>query len=110
MVQVKERGGGGPGGEGGSRFISRTVKTENPLLRSFFAPKTNGNACYAGRLVFRLSLDAEHRMLYFHLRPKYFLPIPSHCINNNNYYIIYMVPILFSAKRFTMLQKGLDKE
>ena len=32
----------------GSRFISRSVKTENPLPRSFFAPKPNGNACYAG--------------------------------------------------------------
>ena len=32
----------------GSCFISRAVKTENPLARSFFAPKPNGNACYAG--------------------------------------------------------------
>ena len=32
----------------GSRFISRGVKTESPLPWSFFAPKTNGNACYAG--------------------------------------------------------------
>ena len=53
MAQVKERGGGG--GERketlsffGSRFISRSVKTENPLPRSFFAPKPNGNTCYAG--------------------------------------------------------------
>ena len=30
----------------GSRFISRSVKTENPLPRCFFAPKPNGNACY----------------------------------------------------------------
>ena len=36
-----------------SRFISRAVKTEN-LPRSFFAPKPNGNACYAG---YRLRLD-----------------------------------------------------
>ena len=28
----------------GSRFISRSVKTENPLPRSFFAPNPNGNA------------------------------------------------------------------
>ena len=27
-----------------SRFISRAVKTENPLPRSFFAPKPKGNA------------------------------------------------------------------
>ena len=32
----------------GSRFISRAVKTECHLPRSFFAPKPNGNACYAG--------------------------------------------------------------
>ena len=32
----------------GSRFISRAVKTESPLPRYFFAPKPNGNACYAG--------------------------------------------------------------
>ena len=42
MAQVKERGGVG------SRFISRAVKTENPFPRSIFAPKPNGNACYAG--------------------------------------------------------------
>ena len=28
--------------------ISRAVKTENPVPRSFFAPKLNGNACYTG--------------------------------------------------------------
>ena len=32
----------------GSCFISRTAKTKNPVPRSFFAPKPNGNACYAG--------------------------------------------------------------
>ena len=32
----------------GSRFISRAGKTENPFPRYFFAPKPNGNACYAG--------------------------------------------------------------
>ena len=32
----------------GSCFISRAAKTENPVPRSFFAPKPNGNACYAG--------------------------------------------------------------
>ena len=30
----------------GSCFISRAAKTENPVPRSFFAPKPNGNACY----------------------------------------------------------------
>ena len=30
--------------------------------------------------------------------------------NNNNIINIYIAPILFSAKRFTMLQKGLDKK
>ena len=29
-------------------FISRVAKTENPVPQSFFAPKPNGNACYAG--------------------------------------------------------------
>ena len=48
MAQVKERGGVGRARRGGSRFISRAVKTENPVPRSFFAPKLNGNACYAG--------------------------------------------------------------
>ena len=61
MAQVKERGGGGeerketflplslpPLSFFGSRFISRAVKTENPFPWSFFAPKPNGNACYAG--------------------------------------------------------------
>ena len=33
----------------GYSFISRAVKTENPLPRSFFAPKPNGKACYAGQ-------------------------------------------------------------
>ena len=32
----------------GSCFISRAAKTENPVPRSFFAPKPKGNACYAG--------------------------------------------------------------
>ena len=32
----------------GSCFIFRAAKTENPVPRSFFAPKPNGNACYAG--------------------------------------------------------------
>ena len=33
----------------GSRFISRAAKTgTSPVPRSFFAPKLNGNACYAG--------------------------------------------------------------
>ena len=31
-----------------SRSISRSVKAENPFPLSFFAPKPNGNACYAG--------------------------------------------------------------
>ena len=51
-AQVKERGEVGEEREEtslfGSCFISRAVKTENPVPRSFFAPKLNGNACYAG--------------------------------------------------------------
>ena len=34
----------------GSCLISRAAKTENPVPRSFFTPKPNGNACYAGYL------------------------------------------------------------
>ena len=37
----------------GSCFISRAAKTENPVPRSFFAPKPNGNACYAGYFMVR---------------------------------------------------------
>ena len=64
MAQVKDRGGGGeerketsvsflppplpPLSLFGSRFISRSVKTESPLPWYFFAPKPNGNACYTG--------------------------------------------------------------
>ena len=45
----------------GSRSISRAAKTENPVPRSFFAPKPNGNACYEGFL-FRIS--SERACLY----------------------------------------------
>ena len=34
-----------------SFLISRAAKAENPVPRSFFAPKPNGNACYAGQVV-----------------------------------------------------------
>ena len=47
VAQVKERG-GAPLSFFGSRFISRAAETENPVPRSFFAPKPNGNVCYAG--------------------------------------------------------------
>ena len=45
----------------GSRLISRAIKTETPLPRSLFAPKANGNACYAGDIKKgrRLDLGAE---------------------------------------------------
>ena len=43
----------------GSRFISLAAKTKNPVPRSFFAPKPNGNACYEG-----------YRPLKGHLRVK----------------------------------------
>ena len=38
----------------GSRLISRTVKTENPIPPLFFAPKLNRNPCYAGYRVYCL--------------------------------------------------------
>ena len=53
MMQVNERGGSG------SRFISRAVKTENPVPRSFFAPKLNGNACHAGYTWLRFETKAS---------------------------------------------------
>ena len=34
--------------ERGTRVKDRAIKTENTLPRSLFAPKPNGNACYAG--------------------------------------------------------------
>ena len=45
---TSKRTGRGWGRTFGFRFISRSVKTEIPLPRSFFAPKPNGNACFAG--------------------------------------------------------------
>ena len=43
----------------GSRFISRAAKTENSVNvpRAYFAPKPNGNACYAG--YFRYNWDCS---------------------------------------------------
>ena len=77
MAQVKERGGGGeerkealfpsfplpPLSFFGSCFISRAAKTENPVPLSFFAPKPNGNACYAGYPLILL----RNAVLYFRL-------------------------------------------
>ena len=64
---VKERGGGGEERKVplplppllffGSRLISRAIKTETPLPRSLFAPKANGNACYAGYIKKGKGLD-----------------------------------------------------
>ena len=53
MARVKERGGGGeemlpPLSFFGTRSIYREAKTKNPVPRSFFAPKPNRNAGYAG--------------------------------------------------------------
>ena len=48
----------------GSCFISRAVKTENPIPRSFFAPKPNGNACYAGYMC--LGNKTQLNLLYVH--------------------------------------------
>ena len=52
-TRVKERAKNGASKSNGSCFISRAAKTENPVPRSFFAPKPNGNACYAGYREFR---------------------------------------------------------
>ena len=47
-TRVKDRAKNGASKFFGSCFISRAAKTENPVPRSFFAPKPNGNPCYAG--------------------------------------------------------------
>ena len=47
-TRVKDCTKNGTSKRAGSRFISRAAKTENSVPRSFFAPKPNGNACYAG--------------------------------------------------------------
>ena len=39
---------------------SRAVKTENPLPRSFFASKPNGNTCYAGQQLSGQSIQLDH--------------------------------------------------
>ena len=54
----------------GSRLISRAAKTENPVPRSFFAPKQHGNACYAGyrprnSVKFATKLMKMNSLLYF---------------------------------------------
>ena len=53
VSRVKDRAKNGPSPSllfpfWGSRFISRAAKTEDPVPRSFLAPKQHGNACYAG--------------------------------------------------------------
>ena len=73
MAQVKERKGGGEERKetfsffplplppllffGSHGLISRAIKTETPLPRSLFAPKANGNACYAGYIKKDKGLD-----------------------------------------------------
>ena len=47
-TRVKDRA------KNGSRLISRTIKTENPIPPLFFAPKLNGNPSYAGYRVYCL--------------------------------------------------------
>ena len=42
---------------GSHGLISRAIKTETPLPRSLFAPKANGNACYAGYIKKDKELD-----------------------------------------------------
>ena len=50
-TRVKDRAKNGASKFFGSCFISRAAKTENPVPRSFFVPKPNGNACYAGYML-----------------------------------------------------------
>ena len=53
--RVKESAKNGASERAESRFISCAVKTENSLPWSFFAPKPNRNACYAGYAAIGLS-------------------------------------------------------
>ena len=48
-----------------ARSISHTAKTENSVPRSFFAPKPNGNACYAG-LQIQYCLTLFNNLFIFH--------------------------------------------
>ena len=62
----------------GSCLISHAAKTENPVPRSFFAPKLNGNACYTGyKVVLRLPDSLSNwnlEMLVFEERGKPWVP------------------------------------
>ena len=39
--------------------MERRQNTENPVPRSFYAPKPHGNACYAGYLIPKRDLDTR---------------------------------------------------
>ena len=56
----------------GSRPMSCAAKTESLVPRPFFAPKPNGNACYAG--YFRVNWDC-----YWGQRKKW--PIADQCVS-----------------------------
>ena len=74
----------------GSRFISRVVKTENPVPRFFLAPKLNGNACYAGyKQYMKTNLPSQFSekfcLLFFTWKKQKELKCINHtfpCINN----------------------------
>ena len=51
----------------GRKVRSHTTKTENPVPQSFFAPKPNGIACYAGwGVTFQLVTLSYHYHYYYY--------------------------------------------
>ena len=56
-------------------YCSRAVKTENPVPRSFFAPKLNGNVCYTGYWMIKMDNLPQFQNIYCHMT--YFTSILS---------------------------------
>ena len=60
--------------------LSRAAKTENPLLRSFFAPKPHGHACYAGYKV----VCTGWRLTRWNISPVWYSSIDSLIIGDGS--------------------------
>ena len=63
MARVKGREGEGEGGEEWLSFPVLRGQNRNPVPRSFFDPKPNGNACYASCCFCRARLYLGQSML-----------------------------------------------
>ena len=48
-------------------YCSRAVKTENPVPRSFFAPKLNGDVCYADYWMIKLGNLPQFQNVFCHM-------------------------------------------